>query len=156
MEVLRQVINEELNQNLEASITVKEVKEAAFSMHQDKSPGPDDLNPAFYQTFWDVVGPDVVSVCEKFWHTRALSEGLNATYIVLIPKKDAPHTMGDFRPISLCNVLYKIITKVLANRLKKVLNLVVLGSQSAFIPRRFITNNMLIAYEVTHFIKRKT
>lgn len=81
--------------------------------------------------------------------------GLTDTTIVLIPKKQEPTSMAELRPISLCNVTYKIISKVLANRLKQVLGGVILETQSAFVPGRLIVDNTMIAYEVMHYLKRK-
>lgn len=77
---------------------------------------------------------------------------LNDTHICLIPKTKNPQKVTEYRPISLCNVIYRILAKVLANRLKKILPGVVSNSQSAFVPRRLITDNVLIAFETMHHI----
>ena len=80
---------------------------------------------------------------------------LNFTHIALIPKLKNPTKMSDYRPINLCNVLYKIISKCVANRLKTILTLVVSDAQSAFVPGRLITDNIIVAYEVLNHLKAR-
>lgn len=84
-------------------------------MHPDKAPGPDGMTPAFYQKHRSIVGNDVVNMTSRFFQEGVIEPSLNETNIVLIPKKKNPVTVGDLRPISLCNVLMKVITKVLSN-----------------------------------------
>jgi hypothetical protein len=83
-----------------------------------------------------------------------MPEGVNDTTIVLIPKVQHPETLKEYRPISLCNVVYKIVTKCLVNRLHPILDGIILESQSAFIPGRLITDNALIAFECIHAIQQ--
>lgn len=92
----------------------------------------------------------------NFFDTCNVLEGMNDTSLVLIPKNSNPSLMGDLRPISLCNMLFKIGSKVLANRMKLVLNSVISENQRAFIPGRLISDNMMISFEVMHYLKRKT
>lgn len=94
-------------------------------MHLDKSPGPDSMNHAFYQRFWLNVGEDMTKACLHFIATCSFPTSLNDTSIVLIPKKPKPESLSDMRPIALCNVLYKIIAKMLSNRMKAILGSVV-------------------------------
>lgn len=93
--------------------------------------------------------------CLEILNNGCSLRGLNHTNIALIPKIGQPKVPSDFRPISLCNVSYKIISKVLANRLKLVLNEVIAESQSAFIPGRLISDNLLVGYECIEFIMNK-
>lgn len=92
---------------------------------------------------------------KSFFAERKLSDNLNDTLLVLFPKKKNLQRMTDLRPISLCNVIYKIIGKVLANRLKVLLPLVVSENQSAFLKGRLISDNIMISFEVLHYLKRK-
>ncbi|KAH9718961.1 reverse transcriptase domain-containing protein [Citrus sinensis] len=148
-------ITNEQNSMLLTPFSATDVKEALFDMHPDKSPGPDGMNPAFYQRFWHIVGEDVISACLQFVKDCSFPAGLNDTSLVLIPKNQKPEILSDMRPIALCNVLYKIISKMLANRMKLVLDLVISDSQSAFVPGRAITDNIIISAEIMHFLKRK-
>ncbi|RVW31876.1 Transposon TX1 uncharacterized 149 kDa protein [Vitis vinifera] len=125
-------------------------------MHPDKSPGPDGFNPAFFQHFWPLIGNDIFHACSSWLNNNEFPASLNETIIVLIPKNDNLVSMRDLRPIALCNVLYKIIAKVLANRLKVFFPVLIDESQSAFVPGRAITNNVVVAFELIHYMKRKT
>lgn len=90
-----------------------------------------------------------------FFHSGTMLKEFNRTYIALIPKVANPVLVNDFRPISFCNVLYKIIAKVLVNRLKPVLKFVISIFQNAFVPSRLITDNILLAHETIEFIRKK-
>ena len=126
-----------------------------FSMHPDKSSGPDGMNPAFFQRFWHVIGKDVCEACLDVLSNSKIPEGMNDTQLVLIPKKQV-QSLGDLRSISLCNVIYKIVAKAMENRLKQLLPKMISCSQGAFIPGRSITDNIFISFEVLHYLNRKT
>lgn len=96
----------------------EEIKSAMFSIGGDKAPGPDGYNAVFFQKNWGVVGPDVVLAVQSFFVTGGMPKGWNATVLTLVPKVAAPTSMKEYRPIACCNVLYKCITKVLANRMQ--------------------------------------
>ena len=122
---ITETVTEDMNAVLTAQITDTEIKDAVFSINPEKAPGPDGMTSLFYQKFWNVVGKDVISMVRVFFETGELDERLNQTNICLIPKNERPVTMAEFRPISLCNVSYNIISKVLSSRLKKVLPLLI-------------------------------
>ena len=98
-----------------------EFKEVVIQKHPDKSPGTDGFNPAFYQQFWDLVGDDAYGDSLEWMNTLCFPSSVNNTNICLILKCEKPRTMKDYRLIELCNVNYKILAKVLANRMKKLL-----------------------------------
>ncbi|XP_074360805.1 uncharacterized protein LOC141701064 [Apium graveolens] len=151
-----QSITEEQSHNLLVHVVEKEVKEAVFSMAPEKSPGVDGLNPAFFQTYWIIVGKDVVDFCAKFFENGELSNNVNSILVCLIPKVKHPKQVSDLRPISLCNVLMRILSKVMANRLKPCLSTIISEKQSAFIEGRLLTDNALVAFEINHYMRRKT
>lgn len=149
-------VTRDQNQKLGLPVTSEEVKRAVFDMHPDKSPGYDGLNPGFFQAYWQIVGMDVTRLCQVFFDTGELPVGINRTLVCLIPKVYQPQFMSDLRPISLCNVLFRIISKVMANRLKECLPSLISDKQSAFVEGRLLMDNALVAFEVNHYIKRKT
>lgn len=102
-----------------------------------------------------MVGEKVTREVLKVLNGGQFPEGWNETTIVLIPKVRNPEKLKDLRPISLCNVLYKIVSKVLANRLKVILPEIISPAQSAFVPGILISDNILIAYELTHYMRNK-
>jgi len=111
----------------------KEIKEAIFSIGNDRAPGPDGFTSAFFKKPWQVIGEDVCRAIQDFFiHSRLLQE-VNHTIIALIPKVSTPGKVTDFRPISCCNVLYKCISKINANRIKGALDEIVRLNQSAFV-----------------------
>lgn len=148
-------ISSSKNAELMQPVTEEEVKHALFQMHPDKSPGPDGMTPAFFKKHWSIVGRDVFLMVENFFADGFIPDGLNISNVVLIPKTKSPSKMTELRPISLCNVLVKIITKVLANRMKSMLDTIISDNQSAFIPGRLISDNVMVSYEIMHYLKRK-
>ena len=153
MSTVARKVTDEQNQFLLRPFEALEVKDAIFSMHPDKAPGPDGMNPAFFQAYWDIVGNEVTKTCMNYLNEGFILEELNSTHCSDPKKKPKPERLSDLRPISLCSVIYKIITKILTNRLKFVLTAVISESQSAFVPGRLITNNIMLSYEVNHYMK---
>ena len=111
------------------------------------------MTALFFQKYWNIVGSDISHAVLDFLTSRRMLGCINFTHIALIPKVKAPNCMSEFRPISLCNILYKIISKVLVNRMKSILPCVISDSQSAFVLGRLITDNVMISFEVLHYLK---
>ncbi|KAL0340132.1 UNVERIFIED_CONTAM: putative mitochondrial protein [Sesamum radiatum] len=120
-----------------------------------KSPGPDGMPPIFFHKFWHIVNRDVTACVLNLLNSFVMPPGMNSTHLVLIPKCKHPETLSQFRPISLCNVVYKIASKTIANRLKDFLDKIISPVQSAFVPGRLITDNILLAFELNHFLNSK-
>jgi hypothetical protein len=116
---------------------------------------PDEFTSGFYQQNWATVGEEVCMVVLSFLNYGIFYEKIIATNIALIPKVKKPTHVSEFRPISLCNVIYKLISKVLVNKLKLVLPHVIFVNQSAFIPNRIISDNILTAYETLYSMQTK-
>ena len=148
-------ISAEENNGLVARFSLEEFTGAVTQMLPDKAPGPDGLNPGFYQHFWNLLGPEVFQTATGWLESLSFPPNLNDTLLCLIPKCNDPQSMKDLRPISLCNVIYKIIAKVLANRMKHLLSRIISSTQFAFAPGRSITDNVMIACELLHYMKRK-
>jgi hypothetical protein len=144
----------EMNEQLDRPFSNEEVKAALFEMYPTKAPGPDGFPAHFFQRNWEVCGEEVTRAVLRVLRGQDSPECINKTFIVPIPKVASPKELGQFRPISLCNVIYKIASKVVANRLKVVLPEIISEEQSAFVPGRLITDNIITAYECLHFMKR--
>ena len=118
-----------------------------------KAPGLDGLHAMFFQKHWQYIGKGVTQTCLHILNDQGNLSPLNHTFIALIPKVAKPRKVTEYRPISLCNVVYRIFAKVIANRLKQVLHQIISPYQSAFVPNRIITDNIVIGYECLHKIR---
>ena len=132
-----------------------EIYAALMGMNGDKAPSPDGLTVAFWQRCWEIVKEDVLDMFKEFHEHNSFIKSLNHTFLVLLPKKGGVEDLGDYRPISLLGGLYKLLAKVLANRLKKVIGKVISPDQNAFIKGRQILDGSLIANEVIDSWKKK-
>ncbi|KAL0310148.1 UNVERIFIED_CONTAM: hypothetical protein Sangu_2458200 [Sesamum angustifolium] len=155
-ENLRRVVDTSMEEDLLRPYSKDEVTKALFQMAPLKSPGPDGMPPIFFQKFWRIVKHDVIACVLHLLNAHVMPPSLNETNIVLIPKCKNPINLTQFRPISLCNVVYKIASKTVANRLKLILDHIISPAQSAFVPHRLITDNILLAFKLNHFLNTKT
>ena len=158
-EVLSQYITKELSQEqileLGQEVSREEIAAAFMSLHPRKAPGPDGFNGQFFRSTWNSTGEEIISGIQYFFRTGRLLKELNATAISLVPKVANPSTLSDFRPISCCSTIYKCISKVLANRVKRVLPSLIDKAQSAFIKGRHISDNILLTQELMRNYHRK-
>lgn len=135
--------------------TPDEVKRALFQMHPSKSLSLDNISPFFFQKYGNIVGDDVIEALLLVLSLGHLLQKMNYIHIVLIPKINEPQSVANYRPISLANLISKIVSKVVANWLKLILPNVIFDSQSAFVPNRLITNNIAVVFEVLHRMRNK-
>ena len=155
LEATPMVVTEEMNQELAAPFEKAEVDIALKQMDPLKALGLDGMPPLFFQHFWLTIGDEVEEAVLTCLETGSIPPSINRTFITLIPKVKNPVRVSDYRPIALCNILYKLISKVLANRLKKILPYVISESQSAFQSSKAITNNVLVAFGTLHHMKNQ-
>jgi hypothetical protein len=124
------------------------VNDVVWNCDSFKSLGPDGVNFGFFKDFCMELKGEVMRFMSEFHHNGKLTKGINSTLIAFIPKVDSPQCLNDFRPISLVGCLYKILAKVLANRLRMVIGSVISESQTTFVKDRQILDDILIANEV--------
>lgn len=148
-------ITDAINSKLCAPITNNEIEEALFMMHLDRSPGPDGFTAGFYIHHWSILKDSVCAAIRNFLDGGDMPELVNSTVLVLIPKVKNPQEFSQDRSISLCNVLYKIASKVLALRLRPLLEQLIAEEQSAFVLGRLITDNVILAYGCVHYLRRE-
>jgi hypothetical protein len=146
-------VDEQGNQDLFVEVTEAELKETLLSFQKDKSPGPDGWTIEFYRGFFDLIGADLLKVIEESRTNGRIHSPFNSTFIALIPKVNDPQSFDDFRPISLCNCIYKIIAKIIARRLKPFLSEAISKEQFRFLEGRQIHEAIGVAQEGLHSLK---
>ncbi|KAH9666802.1 putative ribonuclease H protein [Citrus sinensis] len=139
-----------------APILREEIKSAVFSMKPLKALDTDGLHAIFYQSQWYVVGPSFCRFIDDIFTTGKVPQEINTTLLVLIPKEEHPTSLKMFRPISLCTMAYKTVTKIIATRLQSLLPNLIGPNQTSFVPGRNIVDNIVVAQEVVHSMRRKT
>jgi hypothetical protein len=148
-------ISDSDNQFLCAMPTDSEIYDSLLSLGRTKAPGPDGFTALFYVKYWNNIKGIVLNAVGDFFMHNILLREQNHTFIALIPKKLVASSVHQFRPLSLCNIIYKIISKLLANRLKPLLDKVISPFQTAFVLGRLIQDNSILAHEMLHTLKQK-
>jgi hypothetical protein len=148
-------ISDEAAAELFKPVTLTEIKDILLLFKKERSPGPDGWTSEFFIFFFDLVGEDLLQLVEDSRLKGKISRSLNATFLVLIPKKDSPRTFFEYRPISLCNLIYKLISKVISNRIKPFLERNLSAEQLGFLKGRRIQDAIGAAHECMHSIKQK-
>lgn len=148
-------INAQQNEDLIKNFNFEELKTVVFSMHPHKSPGPDGFSPIFFQKNWSCLNQDLLKFMNACLVNPQIIKKINHANVTLIPKTMQPTNINNYRPFSLCNVLYRIFSKLLANRFKVSLNLFISPFQNAFVKHRHITDNTIIVGEVMKNLNKK-
>eukprot|EP00253_Pinus_taeda_P021907 PITA_21907 len=140
------LVSSEDNFNLNKPVTKDEVSKVLKEMQNSKVLGPDGFNVDFFKACWSIVKQDILNVVEDSRMNKTILKAINTSFITLIPKQEATQTPDKFRPIALCNVVYKIISKVVANRLKPLLASLISVEQAGYVEGRQILNNIIQAH----------
>jgi hypothetical protein len=148
-------VTEDDNLILDKPVTKQDIWEILSHFAKDKSLGPDGWTVEFFTHFFDLVGDDLHSLVEDSRSKDKIKRALNSTFLVLIPKENSPQNFGDFRPIALCNLCYKIISKVVANRIRPILSRSLSTEQLVFLKGRKILDVVGMAHECIHSIHSK-
>ncbi|XP_058766944.1 uncharacterized protein LOC131640567 [Vicia villosa] len=141
-------------ESLELPFNEEEIKEAVWECDGSKSPGPDGLNLNFVKRSWSFMKEDFIRLFKDFYRYGVLSKAITSSFLTLIPKRESPMGLGDYRPICLVGCIYKVVAKLLASRLKKVIGSLVSENQTAFIPGRQMLDGVLIANEIVDLAKK--
>ena len=148
-------LSNEENESIGGGALDEEIKSTLWSLKAFKAPGLDRLHVGFFQSFWMIVGNSEIEVVKKVFVERKVPKYLNRTHIALIPKIQGPGTLGDYKPISLCNTVYKVITKIIFARLRPYLENLISPLQTAFVPSRKGIDNAIIAQEIIYTLSKK-
>ncbi|GJU53564.1 putative RNA-directed DNA polymerase, eukaryota, reverse transcriptase zinc-binding domain protein [Tanacetum coccineum] len=140
---------------LDSMVSLEEIKNAVWDCGSQKAPGPDGFSFMFVKKYWDIMKIDIQNFVMRFFSSSSFPPGTNSSFFTLIPKVSNPLYIKDFRPISLIGFQYKIVAKILANRLSKVMDSIISHEQSAFISGRQILDGPLILSEVIEWYKKK-
>eukprot|EP00253_Pinus_taeda_P031168 PITA_31168 len=147
------LVTEEQKSLLLREFIEQEIEEVVFTMATDKAPGPDGFTIEFFKACWHIIKADPFKLIKNFHKTKRVLSAINATFLTLIPKSDHADSPDKFRPIALCNVIYKILSKLMANGLKPILPSIISQEQSGYVEGRQITDSIILSQEVLHSIK---
>eukprot|EP00253_Pinus_taeda_P008572 PITA_08572 len=153
LQQIPKLITDEHNLLLLQPILLYEVDNEVNQLKAGKAPGPDGFTLDFFHHFWDLIQIEVWQLVEESRALRWMYQGLNATFLALIPKSKEANTPDKYLLISLCNIIYKIVSKVIATRLKPLLPLIISPEKSGYVEGRQITDGIILTHEIIHSLK---
>ncbi|KAK2429733.1 hypothetical protein QL285_028147 [Trifolium repens] len=154
-EVIPNHVTPEINSIMTMLPSSDEIKAAVFALNKDSAPGPDGFGAFFFQHYWEIVKVDVINAVMEFFSTSWILPGFNSNIIALIPKSPDASSITQYRPIAMANFKFKIITKIIADRLASILPNLVSEEQKGFIKDRDIKDCLCIASEAANLIHNK-
>eukprot|EP00253_Pinus_taeda_P004365 PITA_04365 len=153
--VIPSLVTEDQNKALMQAVTLEELEEVVKAMKKGTAPGPDGFTVDFYQAGWHFLGKEILDLVEQSRINQKVWPALNSTFFALIPKGDNLEEANGFRPIALCNVIYNMITSLIAKRLKPLLDTLISAEQTRFVEGRQILDGLVVTQEVIHSLKVK-
>lgn len=155
LQVCPKIVSAEMNEKLMAEVGDEEIRGAVFSLGANKAPDPDGFNGVFFQKNWESIREEFCSAVKEFFTQGILPLEVNETLVTLVPKMLLPESINQMRPISCCNFIYKVISKIIVSRLRNFMGQLISLNQSAFVGGRLIQDNLVIAQEVFHALKKR-
>lgn len=146
-------VTDRMNESLTREVTNEEVRSAVFAINSTSAPGFRWYDGLIFQKYWDVVGSEVTKEVFGLFKNGEFPVEWNYTQLFLLPKIVRPTKMVDLRPISLCTVMYKIVSKIIVARLQQILPDIMSPNQSAFVFERVISDNIFIAQEMVNGLR---
>ncbi|XP_055824355.1 uncharacterized protein LOC129892841 [Solanum dulcamara] len=150
------IVTDQQNELLHSIPTKEELKEVVFSMSPTSAAGPDGMSGKFFHSCWDIICDDLLKLVQHFFNGHCIPKYISHACLVLLPKTEHPNKLSEYRPISLSNFTSKIISKLLCLRLAPILPQLISDNQSGFVKGRSISENIMLAQEIIHNIKRPT
>jgi hypothetical protein len=154
-DVIPNLVGEQVNELITKLPYVEDIKNTVFALNKDGAPGPDGFGAFFYQTYWDIIKIDVTNTVSEFFRTGWMLPNWNANCIILIPKTQNADTVEQFRPIALANFKFKIIPKILADRLASIMPNLISEEQRDFVQGRQL-KDFCTTSEVINLLQKKS
>ncbi|GAU22346.1 hypothetical protein TSUD_106740 [Trifolium subterraneum] len=155
-EVIPKMITDEINYLLTMLPSHQEIKAAVFALNRDSAPGPDGFGAFFFQHYWEILKNDVFNAVLEFFNTSWILPGFNSNIIALLPKVSNATSIDQYRPIAMANFKFKIISKIIADRLAKIMPFIISEEQMGFIHDRNIKDCLCIASEAANLLHNKS